>query len=173
MQEDKKFLAFKMLVPHLRGALWWVRNDLIKERQSGFNPHDTHVGHPAVSILKSEPTIRYDAVPMLIGTSGGGYGNAKKQRCVAARGLVKNDPDHVTYFGGMIGPAMFDVDEMIDAVSGKGDVHVVAGKASKAEPQLVRDSWHVKHKMIPNHDKPMLDKSEMEALERFCKTKNL
>ena len=48
---DRKLEAFKKLVPHLRGALWWGSNPLIQERNSTFNQSDTHKGHPLLVVF--------------------------------------------------------------------------------------------------------------------------
>ena len=36
---DRRLEVFKTKVWHLRGALWWAHNDLIKRTQRQFNDH--------------------------------------------------------------------------------------------------------------------------------------
>lgn len=59
MKNDKQFEMFKKLVPYLRGALWWARNDLIKFRQPEFNQNDNRIAHPLLSVNKQEVANRF------------------------------------------------------------------------------------------------------------------
>jgi len=46
LDAGRRLEAFKKIVPHLRGALWWAANGIITERQPDFNQADAHLGHP-------------------------------------------------------------------------------------------------------------------------------
>ena len=119
---DRTLEAFKQLVQYLRGALWWIRNDLLKERQSAFNPEDAHKGHPALSLRLSPVESRYDAVPMLVGTSAKKLPSYSKAQCVAVRGLTAEEPDHLAYFGAIVEPGLYGVVELLDGVEKKNDI---------------------------------------------------
>ncbi len=165
--EDLTLEAFTKLVQYLRGSLWWVRNDLLKERQSSFNKYDQHKGHPGLSLRLGRVESRLDAIPMLTGTSGNGLTEQTIKECVEVTGMTKKDPDHKTYFGSIVEPGMYIAGELLDGVVKKDDVEEKRAKKGRVV-ELVRKPWYECRVMIPNRDKPMVDASEMSALNDFC-----
>ena len=165
--EDITLETFKKFVSYMRGALWWVRNDLLKERQPTFNQYDPHEGHPALSLRLDPVESRLDAVPMLMGTTGGGLTLRTKSDCVVVTGLTKKDPDHKTYFGSIVEPGMYAVGELLDGVVKKNDVEIARAKGGRGM-ELVRKSWYECRVMLPNWDKPMVNETELAELNNFC-----
>lgn len=165
-QPDRTLEAFKRLVRHARGALWWVRNDFLKAHQPQFNQRDTHIGHPALSVLSTPLEERGNEVPMLTGTSGDSLSGKRRAACVMVTGMTANDPQHLTYFGSIVEPATYTAEDLLDAVNRKPDIH--DGKHG-----LYRDAWHVHRTMNPNWDKPTVDERERADLDRFCELHHL
>ena len=163
---DAMLEAFKKLVSYMRGSLWWVRNDLLKARQSTFNQYDQHKGHPALSLRLCPVESRLDAVPMLMGTSGDGLTRQTRKECVEVTGMTTKDPDHKTYFGSIVEPGLYVAEELLDGVAKKDDV--VEGRDRGGNKTLVLKPWHECRVMVPNWDKPMVDATEMTALNGFC-----
>ena len=171
---DRRLEAFKRLVPHLRGSLWWGRNDEIKNRFPAFNQNDGRVGHPLLSLRKDEVLFRGDGVPMLFGTSGMTMSRHRRQCCIDVVGLTKNDPGHHTYFGSIIEPAVYSVDEMLEGVTPNADErrfvsrdrHVVNNGGERATLGCV--PWHELRTMVPNLDKPVVSDDEMKMIDDFC-----
>lgn len=157
MQSDRRLTAFRQIVPHLRGALWWIRNDLLKVRQPQFNQNDKHKGHPGLSVRKSEVTSVCDAVPMLAGTSKARY---LRKGSVVVSGLTAKDRKARTFFGTIVEPARYSVGEMIEASQVKNE-------------RLRRKSWYKYSSLRQNFDKPMVDENEMRQLEEFCRKHRL
>lgn len=166
--KDRTLNAFKKLVSYMRGALWWVRNDLLKERQRAFNQSDTHIGHPALSIKDCPVETRLDTVPMLMGTSGSNLTAYSKSQCVAVSGLTRKEPGHMVYFGSIVEPGLYSADELLDGVIKKKDV-VKQGKSEDGcGGSLVRKPWYECRVMVPNWDKTMVDAAERKQLDEFC-----
>lgn len=171
---DRRLEAFKRLVPHLRGSLWWGRNDEIKNRFPAFNQNDGRVGHPLLSLRKDEVRLRGDGVPMLFGTSGTKMSGHQRQCCIDVVGLTKIDPGHHTYFGSIVEPAMYSVDEMLDGVTpkAKGRSYVSPDRCEVCmggdRTVLIRMGWHDLRMMIPNRDKPVVSDDEMRMIDDFC-----
>ncbi len=159
MQDNKdlKFEAFTKLIPHLRGALWWAANDLIKEVQPGFNNKDLHKGHPLLSTRKGEVKNRFDMVPMLVGTSAVNRSEQTRHNSVMVTGMTKKEPEHRTFFGTIVMPGRYPMVEMLEAVT----------------PQKSPKPWYKVHTMHLNEDKPVVNAIEMQSLERFCKIHGL
>lgn len=177
MQNDKQFEVFKKLVPYLRGALWWARNDLIKFRQPEFNQNDNRIAHPLLSVNKKEVANRFDAVPMLVGTSGMGISDAQKSQCVLVSGMTKKDSEHKTYFGSIVQPGMYEVQELMEGVKPSSNVEFVSFSGVRKRKSdeigyLKVDKWYHSRSMILNIDKPMLVGDEKLALEKWCKEHN-
>lgn len=162
VERDRTLEAFKALVQYLRGALWWVRNDLLKQRQRSFNQKDEHKGHPALSVRNSPIGRRYEAVPMLTGTSGHSLRSEVRSDCVTVVGMMKDDPKHVTYFGSIVEPGMYSVEELLDGVTAKCDVEEDKNR------KLVKKAWYETRVMCPNWDKPMVCAEERTQLNNFC-----
>lgn len=161
--KDRKLEAFKILVPHLRGALWWGRDDAIKEQCNSFVTRADRIGHPLLSVRQGEIENRYETIPMLVGTSGNSMDDKQRNRCMVVSGLTSKDPAHKTYFGSIIQPILPPVEEMMDAVTPKkGDIVKTA--------RFKKSPWHKSHRLWPNHDKPNVSEYEMKALESWCKT---
>ena len=173
-KSDRAFDAFKEMAPHLRGSLWWGRNDEIKERQSEFNQRDSHKGHPLLSIRKEEVSGRHDAVPMLVGTTGSSFGDHKKARCISVTGMTKDAPEHVTFFDSIVEPALFDVENMMDGVTPKAGRYSFEEKdrskvRKHGEKALLRFTpWHGCMAMMPNWDKLVVDADEMQMIDDYC-----
>ncbi len=164
--KDMTLEAFKKLVPYMRGALWWVRNDLLKERQSTFNKYDQHIGHPGLSLRLVPVESRLDAVPMLMGTSGNSLTKQARNECVEVKGMTTREPDHKTYFGSIVEPGMYVAEELLDGVVEKDDV--VEGRDRRGNKTLVLKPWHECRVMLPNWNKPSVNATEMSALNDFC-----
>jgi hypothetical protein len=169
MQNDKQFEMFKKLVPYLRGALWWARNDLIKHRQPEFNQNDEHVGHPLLSVSKKEVASRFGVVPMLVGTTGGSMSVGRKLKCIMVVGMTKKDPEHRTYFGSIVQPGMYEVQDLMDGVkSVSTEFRLKDREKNTNEYECYRESWHHVRIMVPNIDKQKVSPDEMIALDKWC-----
>ena len=151
---NRQFELFRKVanLPHSRGALWWANNDLIKERNKMFNQNDTHEGHPLLSVSQQEPTQCFDTIPMLVGTTGKKMSYKTKQGCVCVVGMTKCDPTHETYFGSIIQPGRYGIDEILSSL---------------------KKRKHQKWTMRPNKDKPMVSADEKRALDDWCEKHGL
>lgn len=169
MLKEIRFEMFKKLVPYLRGALWWAQDDLIKDRNPQFNERKDRVGHPLLSISKKELTNRFGAVPMLVGTSGDKMGMVSKSRCVAVVGLTKQDSTHRTYFGSIVEPGLYEVQDLMDGVKPVSTKFCLKDrKENEKEYECYREAWHHSRTMVPNVDKPRVSVGEMSALDKWC-----
>lgn len=167
-EQDLTLEAFKKLVPHMRGALWWVRNDLLKERQKTFNQKDTHIGHPVLSVCDCPIENRYEPIPMLMGTSGERFNARCRLECVKVVNLTREEPEHSTYFGSIVEPGMYTTVDLLDGVVAKNDVEVTP-RAKVGDPAALRmKAWHNDRVMYPNWHKPMVDAEELIDLNNFC-----
>ena len=165
---DKTLEAFKALIPYLRGSLWWVRNDLLKERQRTFNQNDQHIGHPALSVRCTPIGSRYEPMPMLMGTTGGSFSSKRLSECVKVLGLTAEEPEHACYFGTIVEPGVYSVQDLLDGVTAKDDVEV-SPSAKRGRPDaLLKVAWHKVRAMYPNWHKPTVDVGERTALNNFC-----
>lgn len=167
-EADRTLEAFKKIVPHLRGALWWVRNDLLKERQRTFNQNDEHIGHPALSVRIRPLGNRFEPIPMLMGTSGNSLGPLGRSTCVKVMNLTEDDPHHASYFGSIVEPGLYAVDDLLDGVVAKDDVEVVRKAKVGAPAALQKQAWHKNRVMCPNWHKPTVDTDERLELNNFC-----
>lgn len=149
---NRQFELFRTAVTHLRGALWWANNDLIKERNKMFNQNDTHKKHPLLSVSKKEPTQYFDSIPMLVGTSGKKMPLETKRGCVCVVGMTKRDPTHETYFGSIVQPGRYGIDEFLSGV---------------------RKGTHLNRIMWPNEHKPKVSAEEKLALDDWCEKHGL
>ena len=170
-EKDRGLEAFKTLHQYLRGALWWAVDGLIEQKQPEFVRRPDRTGHPLLSVAQREVKTRADVVPMLVGTSGQRMREAVKRNCVPVKGMVREDPLHVTYFGGIVEPGLYTAAEMLDGVTAKGRDYGVRKDGDKL--LLRRSAWHVNHLMRPNSDKPRVDAAEMKSLDGFCKRHNI
>ena len=171
---DRVLDAFKKIVPHLRGALWWSDNDVLKERQPEFNQADAHMGHPVLSLRKEEVRDKMDAVPMLVGTSGNSFSQHQRNCCIDVVGMTKGDPQRHTYFGSIVEPMMVSVSEMLAGVKPeKGEY----GFTEKDRREVGRHDerarlWNVPRfkyrKLYPNWDKLIANESEMAMIDDYC-----
>lgn len=147
---------------------------MIKDRFPAFNQQDGRVGHPLLSLRKNEVRFRVDGVPMLFGTTGKTMSSHQRQCCIDVVGLTKNDPDHHTYFGSIVEPAMYSVDEMLNGVTpnakgrsfGSPD-RLAVGKNGE-RTVLTRMGGHELRTMLPNRDKPVVSDDEMKMIDDFC-----
>lgn len=165
---DKTLEAFKKLVPYLRGALWWVRNDLLKERQPTFNQEDWHVGHPAMSVRCRPIENRFDPIPMLMGTTGRCFRSKRKSECVKVIGLTAEEPERPTYFGSIVEPGVYAFSDLLDGVAVKEDLAISKNARDGNSFALQKTAWHKVRSMRPNWHKPTVDIGERTALNNFC-----
>ena len=176
---DRSLDAFKKIVPHLRGALWWSQNDAIKELLPDFNQHDDHYGHPILSIRKEEVCSRADAIPMLLGTTGRSLSVHKRNCCIDVMGMTKEDPEHHTYFGSLVEPMIFSVAEMMSGVVPKKGEYQFREKNRNEvgrhgeKAYLSRVGFFEHRKLKPNWDKPVVSPPEMEMIDAYCIIHNL
>ncbi len=171
---DRGLEAFRKLVPHLRGALWWSNNCLLKDRLEEFNMRDEHVGHPVLSIRKEEVKSRIDVIPMLMGTSGGLMRDSERRRCIDVVGMTRGDQEHHTYFGSIIEPMLVTVEEMLEGVEPKKGDYLFLEKDRRIvgpsnEKAVLRLGQRLQSRsLMPNWDKPMVDADEMEMVDCYC-----
>lgn len=169
MLKDIQLEMFKKFVPYLRGALWWAQDDLIKDRNPQFNQREDRVGHPLLSVSKKEVTSRLGVVPMLVGTSGEKMREKDKMRCVMVVGMTKKDPEHRTYFGSIVQPGMYEVQDLMDGVkSVSTEFRLKDREKNTNEYECYRESWHHVRIMVPNIDKQKVSPDEMIALDKWC-----
>ena len=161
--KDRTFEAFKQCVPYLRGALWWARNSLIKDRHPTFNQNDDRNGHPLLSVSLRELRDRFDCVPMLVGTSGQKMRENQKKRCVMVRGMTRRDRAHETYFGSIVAPGMYSFSDLLTGAESRKRYYDKHGKIVEGV-----EGWQSWQTMIPNWDKAKVDDGEMLALNAWC-----
>ena len=171
---DLTLEAFKKLVPHLRGALWWAKNEVIKKRLLQFNQKDEHLGHPILSIRKEEVSARAAAVPMLVGTSGHSFNNHQRGCCIDVVGMTKIEPERHTYFGSIVEPMLVRVSELLAGVKpAKRECTFVekdrdgVGRHDEKAWQKRAGSFEYRY-LRPNWDKPMVSESEMAMVDDYC-----
>ena len=90
------------------GSLWWVDEQVWKERVGGYDKQSTKRGHPGVSLRRVPVRDSMEIVPLLHGTSG-------SAGPVVARGLSPDEdkgPNFPTSFGRLVIPAPLALDEM-------------------------------------------------------------
>lgn len=171
---EKTFETFKKIVPYLRGALWWAQNDLIKDRHPAFNQDDNRKGHPLLSVSLREVNGRFDAVPMLVGTSGARMDFISRARCVKVEGMTRKDPAHETFFGSIVMPGLYSFEDLLTGVR-QTKVHAVgydrhAIKHREEERGIMRkDRWYNVRTMMPNWDKLTVSDEERRDLDKWCK----
>lgn len=171
---DRRLETFKTLVRHLRGSLWWGRDEEMQRWNPTFVRRDDRKGHPLLSLRKDEVESRFDCIPMLFGTSGGKMSDHGKNCCIDVVGLTRRDPGHHTYFGSIIEPVLYRVTDMMDSVSPKKgecefiekDHREIACGGERAT--LHRRQWYAFKAMIPNQDKPVVTDDEMQMIDDFC-----
>lgn len=171
---DSRLAAFKKIIPHLRGSLWWGRDEEIQKRNTTFVVQEDGTGHPLLSLRKEEVSNRFDCIPMLFGTSGKNLSEHQKRCCIDVVGMQRQRPEHHTYFGSIIDPAQYSVETMLDAVSPKKGEHVFLEKdrheiARGGERAILRPrQWFEFKAMIPNSDKPIVSEDEMRMIDDYC-----
>jgi len=129
------------------GAVWWVNEEILKERLPHYDQDSTRDGHPCVSLRRGSAQSLFDMVPMLFGTSG-------NQGPVVARGLTKGSPNYATSFGQIIQPASLTVWEYV-------------AKKCRSEDELESRTENLNWRVRPNAWKPRFNDSEMAALEEW------
>lgn len=165
---DRTLEAFKNLAPYMRGALWWVRNDLLKARQETFNQDDDHIGHPALSVRCRPLRSRYEPIPMLMGTSARSFSSELKSECVKVVNLTEEDPKHASYFGTIVEPGLYTFEDLLDGISAKKEITASRQPQGKVPGVLRKEPWYKVRTMVPNGHKPMVDVDERTALNNFC-----
>lgn len=149
---NRSLEAFKKLVPHLRGSLWWGADEIIHEKQSTFVRREDREEHPLLSLLNEEVRSAGDVIPMLFGTSGGGLYPRERSLCIVITGMTRREPVKPTYFGSVVEPGLYEVSTMMDSVRPQKFAH---------------------RRMHPNWDKARADAAELLEIERFCKAHDL
>ena len=154
--------AFKKLIPYLRGAIWWGRNDLIKKRDKSFNPNDDHIAHPLLSLNRHELSMENQGpFPMLLGTSAKKTRRSKLKEYIQVKGISEGD-ERITYFGSIVVPGLYTLDDLMDGVKAKNSTSV-----DEKTEEFKKEAWHKVRTMIPNWHKPMVDETEMSFIEQF------
>lgn len=169
---DRTFEAFKKLVPYSRGALWWAKDERIKQSHPDFVKRDDRIGHPLLSVSKKPVKRRFDVVPMLVGTS--------RACCnqIVVTGITREDPSHKTYFGSIIQPGWYEFNELMEGVLPRAttfeekDRYLV--KKRNDERATVRIESHFASRvMYPNWDKLRVSSLELDSLNRWLHDKKL
>ena len=167
---DRQFEIMRRFVPYQFGSLWWGRDDLIHSAQPEFVERKDRIGHPLLSIKRDGLNDRMDIVPMLVGTSGRHLRKETKLQCVSVRGLTAEDPDHVSYFGSIVEPGLYEFDDLLDGVVRKDNSCRRPSKwdggasLASSEPR----PWFEVRSMHPNAHKPRVDDREKADLEQYC-----
>lgn len=166
---DRQFEAFKELVPYRFGSLWWGRDDLIHSVQPEFVEREDRIGHPLLSVMRFAPETRRNTVPMLVGTSGTHLRKSIKRHCVRVVGISEEEVDHVSFFGSILEPGLYDFEDLIDGVRHKAHAFRRPEKPVKNAAIVASEPvpWYELRVMRPNSFKPRLGAGEMEALEKF------
>jgi hypothetical protein len=125
------------------GTLWWIREDLWKERQTDYDQQSESIGHPGLSIRSAPPEGLYEIVPLLHGTTR--YGP------IAVAGLTRRQPLRTTYFGQLLFPAQIPVTEF-------------TRPAQDADPDELTGPWYCRARTSPNLDKLRITSDEAEVL---------
>ncbi len=167
---DRQFEIMKRFVSYQFGSLWWGRDDLIHAAQPEFSEREDRIGHPLVSVKRDEMQDRMDIVPMLVGTSGTHLRNGIKARCVRIVGLEADDPEHVSFFGSIVEPGLYEFDDLLDGVSHKKHAYRRPEKQNRNASVVASEhvSWHELRVMQPNHHKPHVSEKERADLDAFC-----
>ena len=105
---------------------------------------------------------------MLTGTSGRSLRSKVRSDCVAVVGLTKGEPKHVTYFGSIVEPGLYRVEELLEGVAKKREIEEAPNAAVGKGWSLVRKVWYELRPMLPNWDKPMVSAAERTQLNNFC-----
>lgn len=168
---DRQFEMAKLFVRYQFGSLWWGRDDLIHEKQPEFVEREDRIGHPLVSVKRDDLHGRSDCVPMLVGTSGKRLRSEIRADCVPVRGLTAGDPDHVSYFGSIVEPGLYDFGNLMDGVEHKEHAFRRPENAKKRSRIVASEPvpWFELRVMHPNQDKRRVDEDEGRALDRFCR----
>lgn len=147
---ERMALLLSACVDVSAGTLWWVREDVWKEKSKKYDHDSTRMGHPGLSMRHEPVTSLYEYVPMLHGTSG-------DRGPVVARGLSEEyGPDYPTSFG-RLAPAGIVVQDMVKS-SGQGPL-IGSGLATR--------------RVVGNPHKPRLDESEMGQLQNWMRKRGL
>jgi hypothetical protein len=128
------------------GTLWWIREDLWKERNPAYDQESEKIAHPGVSIRSSPPAGLYEFVPVLHGTSRSGP--------VAVLGLSRRQPLRPTYFGRLSFPAEIPILEFVRP-------------AKDTDPEALVGPWYRRSRTSPNLDKLRVTPDEAAALEAW------
>lgn len=148
MQKDA-FKILNALFTYCEGTLWYVREELTKERADVYDQNSDRIGHPFVSIRK-KPIVGNEKIPMVIGSH-------KKRR--------KNDfmvhdvmySKSVTWFGSKIIP--FKADDFLSKTK-------IATTKKNRSNKLITERKPIIEK---NPRKSKLDSSEMKLLKEWKK----
>ena len=142
---------------------------MIHSVQPEFVEREDRIGHPLLSVMRVAPETRQDTVPMLVGTSGTHLRKSIKRHCVRVVGISEEEADHVSFFGSIMEPGLYDFEDLIDGVRRKVQAFRRPAKPVKNAAIVASEPvrWHELRVMRPNSFKSRLDAVEMEALEKF------
>jgi hypothetical protein len=127
------------------GSLWWVREAEWSMALRNYASRRNRKSHPGLSLNEASESVRLSYVLMLHGRS------ERRNDCVAVRGLTRQDPDHIAYFG-HIGPA-------------KINSRLFTSFTKKLEHD--DPNWIRRAAVIRNHDKPYITSQEEAELRRW------
>lgn len=146
-------LVARLLSP-LFGSFWWVREqlliDLLKEDAVAYDETSDRKCHPHVSLLSEEERLGRGFVPFLFGSS-----QWPGSSSVRIQGLLENEPERVTYFGGLAHPVRVSSQAMLS-------------RADEADRnQLTGHPWE-RSNIWPNWDRLEATDAEKQALREWC-----
>ena len=155
VKEDRLSAALAACFDTRMGTLWRVREDLWASQLAAFVEYEAkRQWHPGLSLRSQPVTSVHEYIPMLHGTTGNGGP-------VVVKGITRHrGPDHATSFGRIIRPAAIAARETVE-------------DHGTAPPDMPDHDLLTKRRVVPNHDKPRLDPSEMQALLKWAQEKVL
>jgi len=109
------------------GSLWWVDEELWKEKIPRYDSQSTRKAHPGLSIRQTPLVSPYEAIPFLHGTS------KKGGKSIMVHGLSK-DENHTSYFGRIKSPIFIGLEFVLKKVH-----------PNKKKPQLNHDEQKALH----------------------------
>ena len=137
---DRLLNAFNTLYNYSFGTLWWCRERLLRERFINWaSPSKTH---PTLSVRKTPLPSRYEAIPMLVGSSS---------QCGPLPVNGVSGDDRTTYFGSIIEPGEVYMNEFMEV---DADLESLTYTSS---------DWT----LYPNWSKKSVDQEEYARLEAF------
>lgn len=144
-------LLTQVLLPLNEGALWWGRDDLLKETTKDAGkpyPGSDRDGHPLVFISDITVEELFHPLPGLIGFSN------TYPRAFTAKGLsLEFGPDYTTEFSADYRPLIPFAE--------------LYSPAPDADRNQTSGSWHERSRLARNHHKPQLTPPELDQLRAW------